>query len=196
MADPVTAGIGLASTAAGAGISALGKLQQSQSEAAMYNYQAGVARVNAQIKKQDANYAIESGGVQAEQAGMRERAVIGATRAAFGASNIAGASQDRVIASEVEVGQQNQGIIAANAAKRAYGYEVAAAGDVASAGALSTAATTSKEAGTIGAISSIIGGVGSVSSKWLQMGPAFGGGGDPTQGGMGLYPGVQTGSLY
>lgn len=198
MADPITllAITGMAATAAGAGVSAFGKLTQGQSESNMFGYQAGVAKVNAQIAKQDANYTLAAGGVQGEQAGMRERAGIGATRAGFGASNVSGGSQSKVIASEIEVGQQNQGIIAANAAKRAYGFEVGAAGDTASAGAFDVAGKTSKTAGEIGAVSSILGGVGSVSSKWLQMGPAFGGGGDPLQGGQGLYGGSATGSLY
>lgn len=177
MADPVTlmAVTGMAATAGGAVVGALGSEAKGQSEAQMYNYQAGVAKVNAQIAKQDANYTLAAGGVQQEQAGMRERAVIGETRAGFGASNIAGGSKNAVIKSEIEVGQQNQGIIAANAAKRAYGYEVSAAGDIATAGADQFAAKTSKTAGDISAVSSILGGVGSVSSKWLQMGPAFGG---------------------
>ncbi len=176
MAFPaVLAGVGMATSAVGAGIGAYGKYEEGQSQAAMYNYQAGVAQVNAQIAKQDANYTLQAGGVQSQEAGMRERAVIGATRAGFGASNVAGASKNAVVSSEIEVGQQTQGIIAANAAKRAYGYEVGAASDTAQAGADQFAAETSKTAGGIGAVSSILGGIGSVSSKWLQMGPAFGG---------------------
>ncbi len=195
MADPLTLAA-LGATAGGAAIGAFGKLAQGQSESQMYNYQAGVARVNAQIAKQDANYTLEAGGVQGQEAGMRERATIGATRAGFGASNVAGGSKNAVIASEIAVGQQNQGIIAANAAKRAYGFEVGAASDTATAGALDFAGSNAKTAGDIGAVSSILGGVSSVSSKWLQMGPAFGKGVDPTQGGLGLYSGAQTGSLY
>ena len=174
MADPISM-VALGATAIGSGVSAYGKYQEGQSQSAMYNYQAGVAQVNAQIAKQDANYTLQAGGVQSQEAGMRERAVIGATRAGFGASNVAGASKNAVVSSEIEVGQQTQGIIAANAAKRAYGYEVGAASDTAQAGADQFAAETSKTAGGIGAVSSILGGIGSVSSKWLQMGPAFGG---------------------
>lgn len=174
MADPITIAA-LGATAGGAIMGAVGSAAKGQSEAQMYNYQAGVARVNAQIAKQDANYTLEAGGVQGQQAGMRERATIGATRAGFGASNVGGTSKNAVISSEIEVGQQNQGIIAANAAKRAYGYEVGAAGDTATAGALDFSASNAKTAGDIGAVSSILGGVSSVSSKWLQMGPAFGG---------------------
>ncbi len=181
MADPITAMavIGMGASAAGAVTGAIGSEAKGQSEAQMYNYQAGVAKVNAQIAKQDANYTLESGEVQGQEAGMRERQVIGATRAGFGASNVAGGSKNAVVRSEIEVGQQTQGIIAANAAKRAYGFEVGAAGDIATAGADQFAASNAKTAGGIGAVSSILGGVSSVSSKWLQMGPAFGGTGVP-----------------
>jgi hypothetical protein len=143
----------------------------------MYNYQAGVAQTNAAIAKQDANYSLASGEVESQQSGMRTREQVGATRAGFGAGNVAGGSVNRVVQSETEIGQQNQGIIRANAAKRAYGFEVGAAGDVAQAGADTFAAGTSKTAGEIGAVSSIIGGAGSVASKWSQMGQAFPGSG-------------------
>ena len=173
MADPITIAA-LGATAGGAILGAVGKEDQASAQAAQANYQAGVAQVNAALAKQDANYSLEAGGVQQQQAGMREGAAIGQTKAAFGASNIAGGSKSSVVASEIEVGQSNQGIIEANAAKRAYGYEVGAASDTAQAGALRAGAQADITAGNIGAASSILGGVGSVSSKWLQMDPAFG----------------------
>jgi hypothetical protein len=179
MADPVSimAITGMAATGVGALTKAVGSEYSGAAESNMYQYQAGVATVNAQIAKQDANYTISAGDVQAQEGGMQEEANIGATRAASGASNIAGGSQNRVVSSEIEVGQQTQGIIRADAAKRAYGYEVGAAGDTATASALGVAAETSKTTGGFGAASSILGGVASVSDKWLQTGPAFGQGG-------------------
>lgn len=175
MADPATlAAVSLGTTAAGGGVSALGSIMSGNSNAAMYSYQAGVARANALIAKQDANYAIESGGVQSQQSGMRTRAEIGATRAGFGASNISGASQNRVVSSEIQVGQQNEGIITANAAKRAYGFNVSAAQDTAQAGAYDEAAATSKTSGLVGAIGTILGTTGNVAAKWSQYAQSFG----------------------
>src|SRR5277367_26990 len=127
MADPVSlAAIGIGSTVAGGVTSAIGSTYQGQAQANMYSYQAGVARVNAQLATQDANYAIAAGDVESQQAGMRGRAQIGATRVAYGAGNIDinSGSASRVQASETEVTQQNEGIIQANAAKRAYGFNV------------------------------------------------------------------------
>jgi hypothetical protein len=179
MADPVTLtalGVSAATTIAGGVAGAAGASYKSQAEANMYNYQAGVAKANAQIAKQDATYALASGQVEAEQSGMRTAAEVGATRVGYAAGNISGGSPNKVIASEKEIGAQQSGIIQANAAKRAYGFEVGAAGDVAQAGAFESAAETSRVAGDVAVTSSILGTVGSVSSKWLQAKNAFGGG--------------------
>lgn len=180
MADPVTLStlaIGsMVATGAGAGVSAFGNLFSGKAQSNLYNYQAGIAQQNATLAKQDANYALATGGVEEEQAGMRSRAQIGATRAGFGASNVDvnTGSSGRVIASETEIGQENEGVVAANAAKRAYGFGTKAAMDTAQGNIYQTAASTSKTAGGIGALSSIVGGAGAVSSKWLQFGQSFG----------------------
>jgi hypothetical protein len=188
MADPVSlAAISIGAGVAGGAIGAGGSLFQGQAQSNMYAYQAGVARVNAAVAKQDSNYAREVGDVEATNSGMRTRAEVGATRAGMAAGNvdINSGSGARVVASETAIGQENQATIRANAAKRAYGFDVKAAGDTATAGAMDVAATTSKEAGDIGAISSVIGSAGNVASKWLQASQVFPGatgGIDPTTG--------------
>ncbi len=183
MADPISiAAIGMAAGAAGGVIGGIGAKSQGDAQSNMYKYQAGVARVNATVAKQDADYAREAGEVEATNAGMRTRAEVGATRAGMAAGNvdINTGSGARVVKSEIEIGQQNEATLRANAAKRAYGFDVKAAGDTATAGAADVAATTSREAGDISAISTIIGGAGNVSSKWLQAGQVFPGSGvDP-----------------
>jgi hypothetical protein len=175
MASPVAlAGIG--TSAAGAGLGAFGSLFQGQAQSNMYKYQAGVAQVNATVAKQDAQYATAAGESEAATAGIKTRQQIGSTRAGIGAGNIDvnTGSAARVVASETAVGQQNEAMIRANAAKRAYGFEVKGAEDVAQAGAYDVAAATSQEAGEIGAVSSIVGGAGNVASKWMQYGQSFG----------------------
>jgi hypothetical protein len=179
MADPVTlTAIGIGAGVAGGATGAFGSLFQGQSQSNMYKYQAGVAQVNAAVAKQDATYATEAGEVEATNAGMRTRSEVGSTRAGMAAGNvdINSGSGARVVASETEIGQENEATIRANAAKRAYGFNVKGAEDVAQAGAYDVAATTSLESGDIGAISSVIGTAGSVSSKWLQAGQVFGSG--------------------
>lgn len=159
----------------GAVTSAIGSLFGGQAQANLMRYQAGVAEINAKIAKQDAAYAREAGEVEAQQVGMRTRAEVGATRAGIGAGNIdiSSGSAARVIQSETAIGAENQAITRANAAKRAYGFEVKGAEDVAQAGAYRMGATTSLISGDIGATSSIIGAAGSVASKWLQAGQYF-----------------------
>lgn len=171
MADPVSIGmIGLGSSAAGGLTGAFGSLFSGEAQAAQYNYQAGVARVNAKIAQQDADYTRAAGETEAEISGMRGRAQVGATRAGIGAGNLAlgSGSAAQVLKSETELTQFDEATIRANAAKRAWGFETEKAGDIATAGAMDIAARTSRTAGDIGAVSSIIGGAGQVSSRWLQ----------------------------
>ena len=184
MADPIIGGIGLASNIAGGILGAEGAKYQGQAQANMYNYQASVALMNEQIAKQNADYAAATGEVEAQQAGLATRQEVGATRAAQGAGNIDvnSGSNLQVQKSEVAIGQENQSVIRANALKRAYGFQIEGVQDVAQAGIYDYAAQTSLKAGDMGAMSSLIGMAGSVSSKWLQgrnvgmFGGMFGGG--------------------
>lgn len=179
MADPITlTAVAGGAASLGSGIlGAVGAEKSASAQAGMYNYQAGVAQQNATLAKQDSNYTIGEGIVQGQQAGEKTRAEIGLTRAGFGASNVSGASHDAVVSSEVEIGQENEGVIQANTMKRAYGFDVKAAQDTAQAEVYQASASTAKEAGDISALSSIIGSAGSVSSKWLQGSQSFGWGG-------------------
>lgn len=189
MADPVTlATIGIGSAAAGGGISAIGNLFSGQAQSNMFKYQAGVAQANATVAKQDAQYAVASGEVEAQQSGMKTRFQEGATRVGIASGNIdvGSGSAGKVISSETAIGQENAGIIRANAAKRAYGFNVGAAEDVAQAGAYKVGAETSLISGDIGAVSSILGAAGSVSSKWLQAGQSFGTGTGSSSGSSGV----------
>lgn len=199
MADPVTlAGISGGATVAGSITGAIGSLMSGEANAGMYKYQSGIARINQQIAKQNADYSRKVGEVEAQTSGMKTKAQIGTIKTAQAASglDINKGSADDVRDSQHEIGAYDQGIIRSNAARRAYGYEVEAAKDVAQAGAYDRAASNAKDAGVIGAISSILGGAGSVSSKWLDASRTGIGATNPTQGGMGLYSGSQTGSLY
>ena len=196
MAFPaILAGVGMGAGALGGITSAIGNLFSGQAQKKMYDYQAGVALANAKVAKQDAQYALDSGEVEAQQAGMRGRFQQGATKVGIASGNIdtSTGSGGKVLASETEVTQENEGVIRANAAKRAYGFEVGAAEDVAQSSADIAAGKTSVTAGDIGATSSILGAAGSVSSKWLQASQAFGTpadtSGDASAGKSGAYSG-------
>src|ERR1700689_761919 len=120
--DPVSlTAISLAASAAGGGVSAFGALEQGKSQGAIYNYQAGVANLNSQIAKQNADYAVASGEVQAQESGMRTRQQVGGIIAQQGAGGLAigGGSNARVVSSQQQVGQEDQALIRSNAARAA-----------------------------------------------------------------------------
>jgi hypothetical protein len=164
------AAIGLGATALGAMVGAAGSIMGGLSNAAMYNYQAGIARMNAQIARQNSAYEIGVGESQAQQSGLKTAQRLGQIRAAQGASGLdvnAGTAVD-VRVSEGELGAVDQTVIRGNALKRAYGQEVIAVQEDAQAQADTMAGSNSEIAGFIGAGSSILGGVGTFSSRWMQ----------------------------
>jgi len=73
MADPVSimAVTSMGLSAAGAGVSMFGAARKDDATAAMYNYKAAVAQANQRVAAQNAQQAIQEGGVQAQFAGLR-----------------------------------------------------------------------------------------------------------------------------
>lgn len=171
MADPGTLAIaGMAGSAVGGLLGAFGSVYKGQAQANMYNYQAGIAQMNQQISLQNADYERNVGEVQAQESGMKTRAQVGQTEAAQAGSglDVNRGSAAAVRSSEIEIGQQDENIIRANAARRAYGYEVEATQESAQAGLYRMAAETSQTSGDIGAATSLLSGGTSVADKWLQ----------------------------
>ena len=169
MADPIS-WVGLAATGAGAITSAIGAGAKGAADSAMYGYQSGMALLRKQIDLQNADYERNVGEVQAQQSGEKTAQEIGQTKAVQGAGNVdvnRGSAQ-LVRSTQLDIGQQNEGIIRSNAAHRAYGYDVQAATDQAQSDIYGMASQTAKTAGDIGVATSILGGAASVSSKWLQ----------------------------
>lgn len=171
MADPITlAGVGMAATAGGGVMGAIGSIMGGDAQANMYKYQAGVAKVNQQIAAQNAEWALKSGDVEAQQAGLKARYEIGTAKTEQAASgfDVNAGSAKLTRQSMQEVGTENEEIIRANTAKRAYGFQVQGIQEEAQANLDTMAAQQSKEAGMIGAFSSILGSASSFSSKWTQ----------------------------
>lgn len=168
MADPFT--ISMALAAGGAAVGAVGKYQEGKANSAMYGYQQGVAKINQQIQKQNADYARATGEVEAQTSGMKTRQQVGGIVAAQSGSGLAigKGSAGQVVQSQEDVGEHDQAIIRSNAAKRAYGFEVEATQAEAQANIYGAAAKQSRTAGILGGISSIIGGATSVAGKWAD----------------------------
>lgn len=171
MVDPVSLSvIAIGSTLAAGAASAGGSILGGIAGQGQANYQAGVAKINANIAKQNADYSRAVGEQQAELSGMKTRAQIGSTKVAQAAHgiDINSGSAALVRGSEAEIGQFDQAVIRSNAAKRAYGYEVEAMNDTAQSKLYTAAGQGAMTQGVIGAAGSILGTAGSVAGKWLD----------------------------
>lgn len=175
------------------------KAQGYEADAKAYMYKAGVASMNKQLKLQDADYSRWTGDFEAQQSGMKTKANLSRIKTAQASSglDVNFGSAVGVRDSVVDIGQHEQAVIRANAARRAYGFEVEAAGQEAestlgkmaaesSIKAADTSRSSAKEiaelsrrggsmaagsyeeAGNINAMKSIVGATGSVANKWLQ----------------------------
>jgi hypothetical protein len=158
-------------TAAGAGIQAYGAYQSGQAQKAYYNYQAGVQQQLATIANLKANRDIMAGEQEAQKYGIQTAQIMGGTTARAGAGNVAtGTGSTALVRSaQLGAGQEEQATARQTAGERAYGEQVEAAAKVAGAGAERVAGAQAVTAGDIGAIGSIVGGIGSVAGKWYDV---------------------------
>ncbi len=179
MADPATLAIaGMAGSGAQGLLGAFGNMMKGDADASAYKYQAGVARMNEQIAKGNADYSRHVGEIQAQQEGMKTAQGIGETKAKQAGSGVAidSGSSKAVTDTQLEVGQYDQSMIRSNAARKAYGFEVEAASEEVKARMADAASKNAKSAGILGAASSLISAGSSVASKWLQYDSTFGSG--------------------
>lgn len=162
--------IGLGATLAGGITSAIGAEKSASAQQQAYNYQAGVAQLNSQIDLQNADYSRKQGENQATQYGLKasqQFASIKANQAASGLDVNAGSNAD-VQASQRTITSMDLSRIRSNAAKTAYDFDVKSTMDLNQSTLDIMAGQNAKIAGDISAASSILGSVGSVSSKWAQ----------------------------
>lgn len=169
--DPITMGVmAIATTIGGGVVAAAGARQSADSQAANYRYQMEQARINKQIAKNNADYQRVTGDLQAQKFGLASRQRMGRIRAAMGAS---GFKIDDTGGSQVQDSQRivdvsDQATIRANAARRAYAYEVEGTTEGNKASAYAAAAENTETAGDLSVMSSLLGTASSVSSKWMQ----------------------------
>ena len=161
---------GMFSTFLGGLTSAFGAYQEGQAEKKMYDYQAGVARLNTQIAEQNATYASQIGELQAGQYGYRAGQIAGQIKSAQGSHGLdvrSGSAKD-VQDSQRLMSQTEMTNIRSNAAMTAYNYRNQAVSSTAQAGMDTLAGRNVASAGMVKASSSILGAASSVSSEWLQ----------------------------
>jgi hypothetical protein len=171
MSNPTQIGqLGMGATAGGSILSAFGSLSSGFANKDMYDYQAGIAKLNQQIDLQNAEFARQTGEQQATQFGLKAGAQMGQIKAAQASSglDVRSGSAAQVQASQRTLNTLDTNVIRSNAAKTAYNYTEQATVAGAQANLYTMAGTDSLIAGAIGAGSSIIGGAASVSSEWLQ----------------------------
>lgn len=162
--------VGLGATVAGGLLGAFGANKQGESQQQMYNYKAQVSKINADINRQNAAWALDKGEKEATQYGMKAAQQRGQIRAAQGASGLdvnSGSAKD-VQVSQEKIKDIDMSTIRSNAAKIAYDYETKAVMDENQAGLDKMGGEYAKEAGEIKAAQSILGTVSTVSSKWQQ----------------------------
>lgn len=165
----IMAGVSLASTLIGGGLSAASASSQGKSQSAMYGYQSQISRINEQIAKDNASHAFVEGSIQRQQYGQKSAAQQAAIVTAQSGSGLdinsgtAAAVQD----SQRQIGLMDQNQISANTGRKAQGYLIDAAKSGAQAANYDAASANARKAGNLGVMSSIIGTAGSVADKWM-----------------------------
>jgi hypothetical protein len=116
---------GLAVSAIGAGVGAMGAIQSANAQKASADYQAQVAANNQKTAQQNAAFAAASGEAQAANKAQQTRAQVGAVEAQQGSFgvDINSPTASAVRTSQGELGALDADTIRSNAARQAYGYE-------------------------------------------------------------------------
>ena len=170
MSAPLVGAAGLASTIFGGIQQAQGAAQMGAAQQGMYEYQAGLADINAKIALQNADYARDFGEAQAQSYGMAASQRAGQIKVAQASSglDVNSGSAAQVQASQRITTGIDLNTIRSNAAKTAYDYDVSATAQTDQAQLYRMAGTNAKAAASINVESSILGTASSVSTKWLQ----------------------------
>lgn len=170
MANPFTLGAGgMAISALGGGLSAGSSILGGINKSSQLKYQAGIARMNQQVMSQNAEYERAVGERKAQQSGMKSRFEGGqilTTQAASGI-NVNSGSNKLVQDSQKDLAVHDQDVIRANAAKKAFGYDVEAVQEGSKASMYDKGASNAKTEGFIKAGGTLLGTATSVADKWL-----------------------------
>lgn len=165
--------IGIVSMVASAGsavMGAMGAAAGARAQAAQANYQAAIARFNQKIALQNRDYQLAKGETEAQLYGRQAEQRMAQIRARIGASGVdigSGSPQD-VLTSQQLVTDTDMRQIRANAARAAYGEEIKGVEAGAQADMYTQASKNIQSAAPWAVAGSLLSGVASVSSKWLQ----------------------------
>ena len=166
----IAANLGVYGSLASGALSAISSITAADAQGRAANFQAAVAENNATLAKQGAVQAQAQGASNEQTMAIKDVAGAGAILAGQAASNIdvnSGSAAD-VQRSQKTITAMDLTQIRSNAAKTAYDYSVKSVMDTNQASLDVMAGQNAKTSGDISAMSSILGSVSSVSSKWLQ----------------------------
>lgn len=163
----------MAGASIGGGVlNAAGAYNQNIAAANNAAYQAQVAKNNADIARQNAELETQTGEIQAANQGLKTRAAVGKTLAEQGASGVdvnTGSAVD-VRAAETKLGLLDALTIRANAARKSYGYNVAATGAEAESGLLTSESQQARAAAPISALGTFLSSVSSTAKNFATLG--------------------------
>jgi hypothetical protein len=164
------AGLAAAGGLAGAGVSAYGAYNTMEANSANAAYQAQVAANNAKIAQQNAGMDIQSGEIQAANQGLKTRAAVGTIKAQEAAQgvDVNTGSFPQVRAAASELGMLDALTLRSDAAKAAYGQEVAATSATAESGLLGAESTQAANAAPGGALGSFLSSASSVGGNYAK----------------------------
>lgn len=157
----------------GAGVSAVGAVEAGQATANAANYSAEVARNNATIANQNADYSIAAGQRKTADTSMKNAANIGRIKGAQAASGIdvnSGSAEDVQVGNR-ETGQLDSETVLNNSELQAYGYRSQSTGFTAQAGLDTMTAEQAPIGADIGAGGSLLSNASSLGFKWSTSNP-------------------------
>jgi hypothetical protein len=170
--DPVTLGaIAIGGNLIGGGISAFGNYSAGQATKQADFYQAQVARNNAAIEEQNAQWSTESGEAASEKQAMDTRAKAGAIRTEFAAGGVDpnSGSAGKVQQAQAMLGELDAMTLRSDTARKVYGYKVAETSDLATANLKMAEGEEAEKAGDIAAVGSLLGGATSAAGFGAKM---------------------------
>lgn len=173
MCEPITATTALsytslAFTAGSTILSAYGQQQAGKAQAAQARYNAAVQRNNQIVANQLAADSIKRGEIEEKQHRLQVAQLKGRQKTVLAASGIetdSGSALD-ILSDTAEIGELEALTIRNNAEREAHGFKTQASNFAASSQNNLLAADNAESAGTSGAFSTLLGGAGSVASKW------------------------------
>ena len=147
----------------GSAVSAVGQMQQAKAQAAAANYNAKVSDINAQISQRRAQDALERGADEEQRQRLKTQQILGQQRAAMAANGVDigwGSPLDTMV-DTATMGELDALTIRQNAARENYDYRVQAMNGEADAELKRGEAKSALQGGSLAAMGTLIGGVGS-----------------------------------